>query len=188
MAHSGSVTGWLNQLEGGDPAAMDRLWERFFLRLQGLAHKKLPAPLRRLGSAEDVALDAFASFWRGVERGRFPELAGRDSLWRLLVVITARKVYHLVRDDGRKVKAGSSDWALEQTLDREPEPEFAAQAADECQRLMTKLADVTLASVAQWRMDGYTTAEIASRLQCSPRTVERKLLLIQGLWAEEIVS
>lgn len=188
MSSAGSVTGWLNQLQHGDPAALDHLWDRFFHRLQALARQKLPAALKNMGSDEDVALDAFTSLWRGVNRGKFPALAGRESLWRLLVVITARKAYHLSRDERRKPGGHTPEWTLEQTLSGEPTPEFETQAADECQRLLKKLGDTKLQSVALWRMEGYTTAEIADRLQCSPRTVERKLLLIQGIWSEEVLK
>jgi DNA-directed RNA polymerase specialized sigma24 family protein len=75
---------------------------------------------------------------------------------------------------------------LEEILAREPGPEFEAQAAEECQRLLDRLGDARLEAVAHWRLEGHTVKEIAARFGCSPRTVERKLLLIQGLWAEEI--
>ena len=56
-----------------------------------LARDKLrirPPPGRRRGR---VVQNAFHSFFRGVAAGRFPQLDDRDNLWRLLVVITARK-------------------------------------------------------------------------------------------------
>ena len=44
------------------------------------------------------------------------------------------------------------------------------------------------ASVTTWlgqlRLEEYTNAEIAGRLPCSERTVERRLALIRGLWEE----
>jgi DNA-directed RNA polymerase specialized sigma24 family protein len=186
MADAGSVTIWLGRLRGGDPEAADRLWERYFRRLQGLARLKLPAALRQNGSDEDVALAAFASLWRGTEAGRFPELASREHLWRLLVVITARKAYRAARTEGRERAAPAPEWELEAVLARDPEPGFEAQAAEECQRLMALLGDAQLEAVARWRMDGLTVPEIATRLDCSPRTVNRKLQLIQALWAGEV--
>jgi DNA-directed RNA polymerase specialized sigma24 family protein len=186
MIFAGSVTGWLNQLQGGNPAAMDLLWDRFFHRVEGLARQKLPTSLRRADHEADVALDAFASFWRGVEHGRFPELVGRDNLWRLLAVITVRKVFHLVRSESRRPTENPGEWAIAQALDREPDPQFLVQANDEYRRLLTKLGDARLEAVARLRIEGFTTREIADQLDCSPRTVERKLLLIQSLWAEEV--
>jgi DNA-directed RNA polymerase specialized sigma24 family protein len=186
MENRGSVTLWLGRLQAGDSAAADGLWERYFCRLQALARAKLPTALRRNGSEEDVALDAFASLWRGVEDGRFPELASRDHLWRLLVVITLRKVYRLARTELRERAAPAPEWELEQVLAREPDPEVAAMAADECRRLMAALGDAQLEAVAWQRMEGLTVPEIAAKLACSPRTVDRKLALIQTIWAGEI--
>ena len=70
----------------------------------------------------------------------------------------------------------------------EPTPELAAQVAEECQRLMEQLGDPTLQNVATWKLEGYTDAEIAARLGCVTRTVERKLARIRGIWASEIAD
>jgi DNA-directed RNA polymerase specialized sigma24 family protein len=177
----------LPEVRDGDPAAVQQLWERYFPRLVGLARKKLQGTARRAADEdeEDAALSAFASFCRNAERGRFPELADRDGLWRLLMVITVRKVAHLVRDQGRR-PAGEEE-GLEKLLSREPDPAFAAEVADQCRRLLSRLANPTLEKVARWRMEGYTVEEIAdrSRLGCDPRTVKRKLDLIRRIWTQE---
>jgi DNA-directed RNA polymerase specialized sigma24 family protein len=146
----------------------------------------LPAALQNNAHAEDVAIDAFASLWRGTQKGQFPELAGRDHLWRLLVVITVRKAYRLARTEARERAAHTFGWELDQILDRDPEPGFEVRAAEECQRLMALLGDPRLEAVARGRMDGLTVPEIAAQLGCSPRTVDRKLALIQTLWSDEI--
>src|SRR5215469_6576941 len=99
MASEGSVTNWIGQLQAGDPAAAQKLWERYFRRLVGLARKKLQDGPRRAADEEDVALSAFASFCHDAARGQFPHLADRHDLWRLLVTITARKALHLSRDE-----------------------------------------------------------------------------------------
>src|SRR5438094_451722 len=87
MLSNGSVTGWLGQMRQGEPDAVQRLWERYFVRLVGLARQRLRDAPRRAADEEDVALSAFDSFCRGAEAGRFPLLEDRDSLWRLLVVL-----------------------------------------------------------------------------------------------------
>jgi DNA-directed RNA polymerase specialized sigma24 family protein len=56
---------------------------------------------------------------------------------------------------------------------------------EECRRLLDRLGDPGLETVALWKMEGYTNAEIAAQLGCAPRSVERKLRLIRGLWMEE---
>jgi DNA-directed RNA polymerase specialized sigma24 family protein len=187
----GSVTRWLDQLRAGNPEAAGPLWERYFRRLVALARARLHSAPRRSADEEDVALSAFDSFCRGAGQGRFPHLDDRDDLWRLLVTITARKVYHLRRDEGRKKRGGgaapsfAASAELEQVVGQEPTPEFAAQVAEECRRLLDSLGDPTLRAVALWKMEGYTSEEIAVRLDCAPRTVERKLRLIRDTWEGE---
>ena len=63
-----------------------------------------------------------------------------------------------------------------------------AELADECQRLLDSLGSAELAQVALWKMEGYANEEIAAKLGCVPRTVERKLRLIRSLWADEVTS
>jgi len=193
MAANGSVTRWLGQLQRGDSEAAQQLWQRYFLRLVGLARKRLKGAPRRAADEEDVALSAFDSFCRNAEAGRFPQLTDRDSLWRLLMVLTARKASHLRRDEGRQKRGGGvtvsgeseEDHLLDQVLSREPSPDFAAQVADEYQRLLRSLGNAELESVALGRMEGYTVDEIAARLGCAPRSVKRKLQLIRGIWEKE---
>src|SRR5262245_65777705 len=91
MSSEGSVTRCLTALRGGDTAAAQPLWERYHRELVNLARQKLRSARRREADEEDVVQSAFHSFFQGVARGRFPQLRDRDNLWRLLVVITARK-------------------------------------------------------------------------------------------------
>jgi DNA-directed RNA polymerase specialized sigma24 family protein len=188
MSSEGSVTRWIGLLQAGDPAAAQPLWERYFHLLVELARHKLGAK-PRVGDEEDVALSAFDSFCRGLKRGRFPALQDRDNLWKLLVVLTARKACHLLRDEQR-LKRGSGQKTgtaedLAQVVAQEPSPEFAAELAENCQRLLQQLGDVELRTIALRKMEGYTAEEIAGQLQCAPRTVERKLRLIRSLWEKE---
>jgi RNA polymerase sigma factor (sigma-70 family) len=196
MSPDGSVTRWLHLLQGGDSTAAQQLWERYFGRLVKLARKRLHDAPRRAADEEDVALSAFDSFCRGAEAGRFPQLDDRDSLWRLLVVLTARKASRLFRHEGQLKRGGAAHAAetppcaeaeptLEQVLSREPDPEFAAEAADQFRRLLHLLGDKELEAVALWRMEGYTVEEVGNRLGCAPRSVKRKLQLIRSVWGKE---
>src|SRR5208282_4065785 len=104
----GSITGWLGNLKDGDQAAAQPLWERYFSRLVVVARGKLKRARRTTADEdeEDAALSAFNSFCAGAAQGRFPKLADRDELWRLLVVITARKAMAQAQRQGRKKRGG----------------------------------------------------------------------------------
>jgi DNA-directed RNA polymerase specialized sigma24 family protein len=201
MSSRGSISCLFNQLQLGDRAAVQGLWEVYFRRLVGLARKKLGDLPRRAADEEDVALSAFDSFCRAAEQGRFPSLADRDDLWQLLVLLTARKAAdlreHEERDkrDWRRVHEAAlegdedSGWplaALSGLLSREPDPAFAAEVADQSRCLLEGLADEELRQIALAKMEGYTNEEIASRLGCALSTVERRLRLIRKRWEKEL--
>ena len=147
---------------------------------------------------------AFHSFCDRIGRGQFPQLADRDDLWRLLVTITARKAVSTVRHQNRKKRGGGkvqgesaflepgSDEAandgLAGFLSREPTPEVAAQFAEEYDRLIDKLQNPALKTIALRTLDGHSAEEIAAQLGTSPRTVHRKLQLIRALWDEEMAG
>ena len=201
MSSAGSVTVWISRLQAGDNLAAQQLWERYFRRLVGLARHKLHGSPRAAADEEDVAQNAFDSFFRGAAEGRFPHLHDRDDLWQLLVAITAHKVLNQLRHEGRHkrgggavldeaalagaVHAGAEANGLEQILGREPSPDFVLQVNEESQRLLDQLGDDTLRWVAQRKMEGHSVDEIAIQLGCAPRTVARKLRRIRTLWSQE---
>jgi DNA-directed RNA polymerase specialized sigma24 family protein len=198
MESPGSVSGWIDRLQAGDKAAVKPLWERYFHLLVQLARKKLQALPRGAADEEDVALSAFDSFCRHAQEGNYPDLHDRNSLWRLLVTITARRASHLRRGAARKKRQGprhDMPWPWEKSLDladverifsREPDPEFAALMAEECSCLLHGLKDSQLQHVALWRMEGYTVEEIAQKLDLVPRSVKRKLSVIRNLWQRQV--
>src|SRR5438046_2360315 len=69
MSSDGSITRWIGQLQAGDPAAAQPLWERYFRHLVELARRKLLGARPQLADEEDIALSAFDSFCRGLKRG-----------------------------------------------------------------------------------------------------------------------
>ena len=199
MPASESVSQWLHLLKEGSPAAAQQLWERYFHRLVGFARAKVQSQPRRAADEEDVALSAFASFFRGAEAGRFPQLADRDDLWRLLVTLTERKAIKQIRDENCQKRGGGAVLAestlnhpgdsvpvgLDQLAGNEPTPAFAVQVAEEYRLLLNRLGDPALQAIAISKMEGETVLEIATRLDCAVSTVERRLRLIRQIWESE---
>jgi DNA-directed RNA polymerase specialized sigma24 family protein len=200
MSSDGSVTHWIDLLQAGDLAAVRPLWERYFGQLVHRARAALRGRANLGADEEDVALSAFDSFCRSAQQGRFPNLADRDDLWRLLMVFTARKAFRLLRDATRHKRGGgkvktevdlpappeaTEEGCLAQVVGREPTLEFVAQVAEECQRLFDLLPDPSLRAIALWQMEGLTVDDIAARAGRSVRTVARKVSLIRELWRQE---
>ncbi|MGL4553839.1 MAG: ECF-type sigma factor, partial [Gemmataceae bacterium] len=187
-----SVTGWVQGMRAGDADAARRLWERYFGDMVRLACARLPRHAKRAFDEEDVALSAFQSFCAGVEAGRFPELSAREDLWRLLVVLTARKAQAYQRHATRQKRGGgkvvgeadlgADAPGFEAILGTAPTPAFLAEVAEQFRRLLEGLPDDEARKVALLKMEGYTVAEVAAGLGLSPRSVERRLQAIRDAW------
>ncbi len=112
--------------------------------------------------------------------------------------MTLNKAMSLARYESRQRRGGgrvrslsheqvaSDDQMLAEFVGKEPTPEFAAMMADQCRRLFEKLGDPQLREVAVAKMEGCSNQEIAQRLDCALRTVERRLKLIRDEWKAEI--
>ncbi|MFW6171912.1 MAG: ECF-type sigma factor [Planctomycetota bacterium] len=196
MADTHHITDMVPRMREGDDEAADVLWQEFFSRLVGYARRKLDGLSRAATGEEDVALSAMFSFCRGMEEGRFDKVEDREGLWKLLVTITARKAcatrrkaYAAKRDARQTQHEGSILWfesweesggGLDQ-LAVAPSEEMADQVVDNCHRLLDCL-DEKSRQVALWTLEGYSTSEIAAKLGCVRRTVERKLERIREKW------
>ena len=142
-------------------------------------------------------MDTFDSFCRGAAAGRFPRLDARDDLWALLVTITVRKASDQVRRERRQKRGGGrvrgeqelaraspdDGFGLDEVVGREPSPELAAMVAEQYLHLLERLPDEALRRIATWKLEGYSNEEIAARLGCGRRTVERKLGVIRSIWS-----
>jgi DNA-directed RNA polymerase specialized sigma24 family protein len=193
MSSPGSVTVWLGQLQAGDPQAAEHLWQGYFHKLVNLAQQRLRGRPPAVADGEDIALSAIDSFCRGAREGRFPRLDDRDDLWQVLVLLTARKVCRVVRDNCRQKRGGGevqhlsalADDGLAEVIGHEPTPDFAFQVAEELRERLKKLPNEELRQVAMAKMEGHSNAEIANRLGMIERTVERRLSVLRSLWGDE---
>ena len=198
MHPHGSVTGAFDDLRSKDPAvrnaAVRLIWDRYFRDLLTLARNNLDKRIRLRMSAEDVAQSMFKSFCLRQERGEF-DLTGRDELWRLLVTITIRKARNAAKAQRREKRdiareqtlsggdeAGSAGWLLEQMEAADPSPLEAVVLNEALERRLQVLANPELRQIALWRLEGHSNREIAGRLDCTERSVERKLGRIRSLW------
>ncbi len=194
----GSVTNLFGDLKAGSPDAADALWKRYFTRLVVVARKRLiGATHQAVEDAEDAALSAFNGFCTGAVKDQFDNLADRADLWRLLVAITINKALEQRRRHGRKKRGGdlrlinAADLAPDQgdpigdQVDSSQTPESAMILQDQFVALLDALQDPVLKQVAIWRMNGLVTEEIAERMGCVVRTVERKIERIRLIWQEQ---
>jgi RNA polymerase sigma factor (sigma-70 family) len=182
---SQSITRLMRAVQDGNSSAVRPLLAAYFDRLVHLAKKRLQTMPGLGGYDEDLALRSFHSVYERLRDPTRPlDLAGRDDLWRLLATRTISRAIDLIRRHHPGEVAGEED--VTRLLASEPGPEEAAEVADECRRLLDALPERDLRQIALWKVEGYTHEEIAARLDCVPRTIERKVNRIRLLWKREL--
>jgi DNA-directed RNA polymerase specialized sigma24 family protein len=202
MAAHGSVTRLIIDLRSDEPAVREvaarLVWGRYFRELLVLARNHLSARIRSREDEEDVLQSMYKSFCIRQRRGDF-DLANRDELWNLLVRITLRKAHnaatrHLqgkrdVRREDAEAAEPSGEGPPGTILDRidsdGPTPAEAALLNEALEHRFRSLNDPALRQIALWKLEGYTNAEIAARLDCTLRTVERKVERIRAYWGND---
>lgn len=193
-----SVSLWLQDLRHGEDSAIGKVWGRYFQKLVRLAQRHLRNSEKRVEDEEDVALSVLQSLCAGAVNDRFDYVGNREELWVLLATMTHRKCVNRIRRNvalkrgGGKV-VGEADLASGQssgsfTMDdlksAEPTAESLAILQEDYEQLMSSLRNDEMRRIAAFRMDGYSTAEIAEQVKLSERSVRRKLSLIRDTWLD----
>jgi DNA-directed RNA polymerase specialized sigma24 family protein len=185
----GSITWFFGQLRQGDDLALAGLWQRFFPRLMALATHVLADRPQRAASAEDAVQEALVSFWRRAREGEFESVADRDHLWRLLAQFTVFKARRQVRRESAEKRGGGrildeptladsdNPQPLAELAWQQPTAEVDLGAAELVEQLPTELRQFAVL----WLL-GHTTEEIAEKMHCTQRKVQRKLELVRLRW------
>jgi RNA polymerase sigma factor (sigma-70 family) len=182
------VTVWISRLREGDEGALSRLHGRYWPALVALARRKLRGAPARAADEEDVAQAALWSLYRGVRAGRLPRLQTRADLLALLThIITCKAVNQIEHEVGTQKRSAArteGDAALaDLAAEAGPSPLEQAILNDCYDRYVGALPD-RLREVAEMYLAGCAYKEVAARLGCVERTVERKVSLILARWRE----
>lgn len=198
MSDSKHVSHWIDLVKDGDSLAAHQIWHHYFDRLVRAVRGRLSGQNRAVTDEEDVVLSVFNSFYDAAQNGRFPDLADRDDLWRLLLRMSARKVIDKRRHDqrqrrGRGIQLHSLDQADDdksviEVIGREPSPEMVFIMEESLEQFFSHLGVGQLRDLAVAKLEGYSNAEIAKSFECSERTIERRLHLIREKLQQELLD
>jgi RNA polymerase sigma factor (sigma-70 family) len=183
-------------VKGQDAEGMTLLWERYIAMLLRYVASQCRTMPRLGAGAEDLAAEAFASFWKRASTGKFPGLVDREGLWKVLRTIARRKVARRARDENRIKRGGRAAFvptdaatafededraALEGLESREPSPADVAIVSEILAAAHDALPDPSLRDVLDLLLqEGYTQPEIARALGCSLTTVGRRVAEIRA--------
>ena len=190
MSATGSVTEWIGRFKAGEEEALERLRQRYWPYLVRLAHKKMVGLRLTAVDDEDVAQEAFWSFYRSFQTGGLPVLENRQHLFALLSIITAHKAANyrehvgtIKRGGGRVQGESAVDFVygsksarrgMEQIEDTGLSPEEAALATDLYRHYLSVLPD-DLRDIAEQYLANRSLQEIADATGRAVCTVQRKI-------------
>ena len=190
MPDAGSITCLIPGVRIRDDVAIEALWRRFEPRVRGVARPAVRALPPGAGDEDDVAQSSFRAFFDAAANGLAPRLENRDQLWRFLATIARNKAADRVRREMRARRGGGTrpeSASLSHVTDGEATPSQIVQCQEVFDRLNTELdvaEDPKLRVVAVMRLEGANFQDIAAELNCTTRTIQRKLHIIERLWAE----
>ena len=195
MSNPNNVSHWIDRVKCGDSVAPNRIWQHYFDRLLRSVRHRIQGQNRAVSDEEDIVLSVFDSFYVAAKKGRFPDLSDRDDLWRLLLRMSARKLIDKRRHDGRQRRGGDAQiHSLDGDADRiveaigdEPSPEMVLMVKESVELFFSRLRVGHLQELAVAKLEGYSNRELAQRLGCSERTIERRLHLIRETFQQELL-
>ncbi len=156
------------------------------------ARTRLPSDVSSRVDEEDIVQSVFRSFFR---RNQGNEFYFDDSLdvRSLLAAMTYRKVINTIKHhhrDRRRTtceQSSSTSDGSSQLADRNPTPEELNILVDYLAWILNHL-NPAQREIIQLRLEGYTVAEIADRVQLSQRTVKRALARARQLASDRIAA
>jgi RNA polymerase sigma factor (sigma-70 family) len=191
----------LDAMQTGEDWAFDTFFKTYYDRLVRFAKKKIGSFPLRTFDEEDVALSAMNSLFNCLRENRF-EAQNSVELWQILITITKNKLINrrtreLAKKRGEGNVRGDSIWTQtgENNLFHEqPDtkqhmtPDAQVELLETMDRLFQRLEDDKTREVARLMLEGYRINDIAKKLNCVRRTVERKIVRIRELWSEVLNS
>ena len=191
---AGTVTKAIDGLLTERETASELLWDFYFERLCRFATTKIAKRQRRLIDNEAVAASAMYALLDGIENERFGLIDNRDELWRILVIVATRKAYdarrhHLCAKRGAGLVRGDSVFstkglkAIIADQRGDSDPSGCSEVESVLEELNKQLPDDNYRQITTLRLAGHNNREIARKLNCSTRTIIRKMTLIQSILA-----
>jgi RNA polymerase sigma-70 factor, ECF subfamily len=197
VPEAGSITSLLIRLHSEDAGERSRaaseLVFRYTPELLALITGRMQQRLQQRLAPEDILQEVFLSFCARQQRGEF-DLANRDQFLSLIVTIALNKICSAARRELRQRRDVRRERPLESGSDERPgidpedyraAPDVATEIAEEVESLVGRLPP-ECREVVLLRLEGQTVEEIARKIDRTPRTVERRLERVRGMWDNEM--
>lgn len=184
-----SITEILNSLRQGVDGAADELVKHFLPMLR--RHLAEFAKQLRISDEDDIAISAFYELCTAIEKSRLEDISDRTQLWQMLSIIAIRKAndfrkFEKAEKRGGKAQVLSLENMRHQVASLDQRPELQLELLEQCESFMKGLESSELRQVAEYKLSGYTNAEISEELGVAIRTVQLMVARIKERMLESI--
>ena len=190
--------------EEGDESQFQLIWDRFFDRLCRLIRPKIFKQHRRKIDAEDLASLTLMELVNGLRKGSFQYPFDRESLWRLLAIIAARRTCSAMRmlsspkhggpTRGHSgfgeagIQAIEASFIQSAGITDDEEDDINLLITTELSDLLETLPREDWRQIAIMKFAGHTNKEITDATGILSRTLERKLETIRTHWRANLAA
>ena len=203
LSEEGSVSGFLRDARLGRVLAIERLTEKYLIRLESFANSRMSVASRQVEDEQDIAIKVLSEFFSGMMNGKYDGLRNREQLWRLLAKITVcRVIDHYEKYQAKKRGAGQTkhlgNLAIENVRNDfnvlsdvsidEIDPQLSLALKESYEQLFESICDDLDQSIVQLNLEGLTNHQIAKQLGIGERTVRNRLGRIQQSLIDELKS
>lgn len=166
---------WRKAFLNRDEDGIADFWNAHEKRMKAIIKKYISEPVQKRFSEDDVAQTAFRTFARRMAADQF-EFSKHDDISNLLFTIAVNKTREKIRYHMRRKRGLDREVYLSRLVDlKESKP--LPEEKEGFEEIIRLLGDLPANSqrIIELRLAGLSQAEIAVELQCSERTVRRKL-------------
>lgn len=189
MRDPSSISEWLvSYRDTGNEIAAVKLWDRIQPRVKELSRRWIQrSGVTAAYDEDDITISVFAAFCDRLRARQIQDVEDRESLWRLIIVMTARKANDYARAARAKKRLPdqgdpSDRTSVSDVEDKRLTPEMEVLIDDQCATMLRSLGDPELQQAVLLKLEGYSNTEIADRMQLSRRTIQRMLSLVKDIW------
>lgn len=190
---SGTITHWMIRLRKGDTSAADGLWNYFSPNLL----RQFAPQCRQLRTSdeEDIVSIAFFELTAAVMENKAEHITNRKEFWRLLKIITKRKLRDSLRYENAIKRGGEYRTvsmerrpAIAQSLTKHAPPDTTHLDDDSLIAKVLGVADKMhrpeFCRIIDCKLKGMTNAAVARELGISLRTTQYLIQDIKKLWSD----
>ena len=177
----------ISEFKAGSESAARELFDKYCERLMKLAKRRIGQRMTSRIDPEDVIQSAFRTFFTRVRNDEF-EFHQEDDLFKLLVRLTVHKTLRQIahhraqkRNPEQEVGHGSdAQDMLAQIAGGAPGPDVEVALIEQFENFMGQLPPLDR-EVLGLKLQGYSTVEIAEKLNSYDRKIRRVLERIEEL-------